>query len=238
MTMMLPKRCRKKAGFTLVEMLTVVGIITLLIVLATPTLVDVLKATRMTSAGDSLINRLSLAQQEAVTRNREVELRFYRWADPSSDQPNQQLYYAYQLVAAPTNGRDAEAISTPFYLESGIVLSPEKDFSPMLSEPATQAPLTVPAGKYLFTPRGEVPASSVSYKALRFYQDGSCRLRTQSSGTDATATAAASAFIIPALQNSFMTLVQTSDVATGAAPRNYYCIQVDAYTGKARSYRP
>lgn len=232
-------RRRGLSAFTLVEMLTVVGIITLLIVLATPTLVDVLKATRMTSAGDNLINRLSLAQQEAISRNNEVEMRFYIWADPSSEQPSLEICYAYQLVAAPVNGGDPQAISDPFYLDSGIVLAPEPALSPLLQQPMPQPPLVRQSGQYLFSPRGGQPPASVKYKSLRFYQDGSCRLLTQSTGTNTDATTTATAYTIPQLASSFLTITYASNVNTGVMPpRNYFCIQIDAYTGKARVYRP
>lgn len=223
-------------GFTLVEMLTVVGIIALLVALATPTLVDVLRSTRLSSAGDSLLNRLSLAQQEAIARSREVEMRFYRYTNPDSDRPTAELFYAYQVVETPS-GTDPLALSEPYYFDSGIVLSPQSQLSPLLQTTANQTKGPV-SGTYVFQPGTGAGGESVSYSALRFYPDGSCRLLTKGQpGT--TAAAQATAYTIPPLDESFMTLVESQNVDSPTMPPpNYYCIQIDAYTGKARIYRP
>ncbi|GEP42201.1 Verru_Chthon cassette protein D [Brevifollis gellanilyticus] len=231
-----PSRFAKSGAFTLVELLTVVGIITLLIALATPTLVDVIRSTRLSSAGDSLLNRLSLAQQEAIARSKEVEFRFYKYVNPNSDRPSQALFYAYQVVETPS-GQDARAISEPFYLESGVVLAPEMSLSPLLqTTPAqTQGVLTQ---QYVFVPGSGGTGSDVQYAALRYYPDGSCRLLNSNTPGN-TATATALAYTVPPLANSFLTLVETQFVGSGTIPPpNYYCIQIDAYTGKARVYRP
>lgn len=124
-------RSASTRAFTLVEMLTVVGIIALLVALATPTLMDVIRSTRLSAAGDSLLNRLSLAQQEAIARSKEVEMRFYQYVNPDSDHPSTPLFYAYQVVEAPS-GSDAVAISEAFYLDSGVVLAPQQQLSPLL----------------------------------------------------------------------------------------------------------
>lgn len=223
-------------GFTLVEMLTVVGIIALLVALATPTLVDVIRSTRLSSAGDSLLNRLSLAQQEAIARSREVEMRFYRYINPDSERPSTELFYAYQVVETPS-GADARAISEPYYFDSGVVLSPQSDLSPLLQTTANQSKGAT-SGTFVFQPGTGASGDSVRYSALRFYPDGSCRLLTKGAPGN-TAAAQAVAYTIPVLANSFMTLVETQVVDSPTMPPpNYYCIQIDAYTGKARIYRP
>jgi uncharacterized protein (TIGR02596 family) len=227
------------AAFTLVEMITVVGIIALLVALATPALVDVIRATRLSSSGDSLSNRLSLAQQSAVARSNEVEMRFYKYIDSSNpDASAEPLFYAYQVVDVP-NGANPRALSEVYYLDSGIVLSSLTKFSPMLQTTSDQTPDST--GKYLFKPATGLPPGSVKYAALRFYPDGSCRLLTTaagSSGTSATSTAAATAYTVKPLPKSFFTLVESRTANDTQVPNNFYCLQLDFYTGKVRTYRP
>lgn len=229
-------RLVRPAAFTLVELLTVVGIIALLIALATPTLVDVISSTRLSSAGDSLLNRLSLAQQEAIARSKEVEVRFYKYVNASSERPSEGLFYAYQVVETPS-GQDPKAISEPFYFDSGIVFAPEQQLSPLLQTTAVQQ-MGQLNKQFVFVPGSGGSGSDVSYAALRYYPDGSCRL-LKGNNPGATATSTALAFTVPPLATSYFTLVENQHVNSGTIPPpNYYCIQVDAYTGKARIYRP
>lgn len=225
---------RRAQAFTLVEMLTVVGIIALLVALVTPTLVDVIRSTRLSSSGDSLQNRLSLAQQSAVSKSTETEMRFYKYVDPDSDRPSDEIFYAYQVVETP-NGGSPKPISEVYYLDSGIALTSNEDHSPLLQ---TLAPQKADAnGNFIFTPPTGAGGSTVKYAALRFYADGSCRrLNDQTPGTSAVATALA--YTIQPLATSFLTLVETRTLDSETTPTNFYCMQIDSYTGKVRVYRP
>ncbi len=229
---------RKQEGFTLVEMLTVVGIIALLIALATPALVDVIRSTRLSSAGDSLLNRMTLAQQEAIARSREVEMRFYKFPNADTDRPTQPFFYAYQVVETPS-GADALAISEPYYIESGIVLADKQEVSPLLQTTMPQQKQQR-SGSFVFSPGNGISPDSVQYAAMRFYPDGSCRMLNQDDPSAvSTESQAARAYITPTLDQSFFTLVEWQDAMLPTIPpKNFYCIQIDAYTGKARVYRP
>lgn len=225
---------RPRSAFTLVEMLTVVGIIALLVALVTPALVDVIRSTRLNSSGDSLQNRLSLAQQSAVAKSTEVEMRFYKYVDTNSDSPNKPQFFAYQVVETPNNGAP-KALSEAFYFDSGIVLSSNEDFSPMLQTTADQRPGD--SNQYLFEPGAGVGGANVKYAALRFYSDGSCRLLNNQDPGD-TQLATALAFTVPSLKDSVLTLVETRSLESDTVPQNFYCLQIDSYTGKVRVYRP
>lgn len=221
-------------GFTLIEMLTVVGIITLLVALVTPTLVDVIRSTRLNSAGDSLVGRISLAQQSAVSLNCEVEVRFYKYIDETSDQPNEELFSAYQVIQTTTNGVD-KLISDNYYFESGITLSGLSSLSPLLATSVSQTETS--DGRYLFTPSSSgVLPQNVEYVAFRFYPDGSLRVLSSTESTTG-AEEIARAYTIPVYNQSFITLIESRDLQN-QQPNNFYCIQIDSYTGKTRVYRP
>ena len=225
----------RRLGFTLVEMITVIGIIALLVALATPALVDVIRSTRLGSSGDSLVNRISLAQQSAVSLNNEVEMRFYKYVNQDSDKPGDEIFYAYQVVSTPPVG-DPQPISDVYYLESGIILSSLDTLSPLLQATIPQEQ-TTNGGRYLFNPSVKgVEPDQVNYAAIRFYTDGSCRVLTGGrAGT--TAAEAAVAYTVPQMKYSFLTVVESRDLQA-EQPKNFYCIQIDSYTGKTRVYRP
>jgi hypothetical protein len=54
----------------------------------------------------------------------------------------------------------------------------------------------------------------------------------------ATAAITSLAYTVPQLAQSFLTVVETRTLASTTVPQNFYCMQVDAYTGKVRVYRP
>jgi uncharacterized protein (TIGR02596 family) len=225
---------RYKRAFTLIEMISVIGIIALLVALVTPTLLDVIRSTRLSASGDSLVNRLSLTQQSAVSMGSEVELRFYRYVNSTAERSTDELFYAYQVVHSPQAGRE-RALSEVYYLESGIILSRLEQLSPLLQTVSNQRPDA--DGNYLFKPPGTAAPDSVSYAAMRFYADGSMRMLTSAAAANGDQDAQALAYTVPTFDKSYLTIVESKD-ALSTQPRNFFCIQIDSYTGKTRVYRP
>ena len=65
----------KMTGFTLIELVTVVTILSIMIFLALPNFNVWLQNTQIRTAGEAILNGLQLARTEAVRRNVNVELR-------------------------------------------------------------------------------------------------------------------------------------------------------------------
>ncbi len=68
-------RMLRHQAFTLVEMMTVVGILVLIVALATPPMIHMMEATRLTNAGDLVQGTLSEARGLAITFAADVEVR-------------------------------------------------------------------------------------------------------------------------------------------------------------------
>lgn len=65
----------KATGFTLIELMTVITVLTIMLFLALPNFNVWLHNTQIRTAGEAILNGLQLARTEAVRRNVNVELR-------------------------------------------------------------------------------------------------------------------------------------------------------------------
>ena len=203
-------------AFSLVEMLAVIAVIGLIAATTAPTLFSTMKANRISAAGEDIVNRISLAQQMAVSRNHEIELRFYRFADPEN--PTSLDHYRATLIAQPAPDPDAPGtvetivLSDMNYLRNGIVVANEALLSPIFAE-AGRAD-TTDADK-------RITGAAAKYKTIRFFPDGTSDL--------------------PLVTNmSYLTVVEERDLAgaTGGVPKNFFAVQIDHYTSRSTTYRP
>jgi uncharacterized protein (TIGR02596 family) len=114
------RRLKPKRGFTLVELLVVVGIMAVLAAAIIPSIRGVSDSYSLTSAADQVVSAMNLARQTAIARNRPVEVRIYELSSPLPGQPA-----AYRLlVAVIPNTSDPAAtewIGKPRPLPNGII---------------------------------------------------------------------------------------------------------------------
>lgn len=226
------KQIKWREGFSLIELLAVIAVIGIIAASAVPSFFSVIRATKLTSAGDIILSKVTQAQQLALTMSSPVELRFYFYAP--SDLPGvEKGFRAVQLIdpeyVEPNGGQIAyKALGEAFMLPSGIVMAPSNALSPLLQSPF---PL---AGDFFVTNDPEA-----KYCALHFYPDGSFKVITAlpPSSAGGASTTGATGAVSPTLAKSFLTVVADQD-ASASAPKNFVCIQLDAYTSKARLYRP
>lgn len=102
-----------RAGFTMIELLAVVAIMSILMALVVPSITSVAESSNLTQAGQTLADQVNLARQIASAKNLPVEIRLIRRGDVSSG------YNAIQLWTAQPVGKIV-------HLPKGMLISEEK----------------------------------------------------------------------------------------------------------------
>ncbi len=208
---------KRLSGFTLIEMLVVLTVIGMLFAFSAPQLFSLLQASSLSSAGSLVRNKLSQAQQMALSKNIDVEVRFFRFSDELQAQVEDKIrgfqFYKYNEVGK------AVAVSQFYRVQSPVIISTDPKLSTLLQPGTTgRSPVKgispIPVG--VGTQREKSP-----YLSFRFRPDGSTDLPGKS----------------PAGDTWHITLVKEGSDARGV-PDNFYTIQIDSYNGKISEYRP
>lgn len=216
----------KKSAFSLIELLVVCGIIALIAGFAVPSVVGMMKGSQLTQASQTLTDQIALARQLALTKNRSVEVRFYRFGDPESpgespDKPDEGKYRGMQLFEVSNNGA-ALPIGKFQRLPTGIVMSkgalsslieklPERSASSASGDP--ELPILPGDSKWEYR-----------IVAFRFLPDGSTDLSPVGGGSGG---------------NWFVTIhgIEQSETLS-KPPANFFTLQVDPVSGTTKAFRP
>jgi uncharacterized protein (TIGR02596 family) len=205
---------RQQGAFSLIELLTVIAILSILLALAIPPISQVMKSADLTNAGDQIVSTLSLARHTAISRNRAVEVRFYKYAETAD--PADGRFHAMQLffLEPSSGGTTATSIGRKISFPSTVYISSTAILSSLMDPTVT----TQASGASL---NQSIPTQGKNYQAasFRFYPDGSTNL--------------------PSNRPLFLTVVpsNTEDTAT-SLPANYATIVIQKATGKAQIHRP
>lgn len=204
---------RTHSAFTLIELLIVMSIMLILVTLSKPALTGMLGSFQINQAGQEVAGTIALARQEAVKRNREVEVHFYQ-VPTAGTTGGTGTYRGMQLFyweVSPT-GRVPHQLSDLRLLPNAIMISDDAKLSPLLTADA-QLSGTVSVGAY----------KDLAWKGFRIRSNG------QLSPTISTGTG-----------GNFLTVMrQTDKVMPGALlPANYFLLQVNPVTGAVRTFRP
>lgn len=116
-------------AFSLIELLVVIAIMALLLVLAVPAMSGIMGGSNLTRGGQAIGDQIVLARQEAVAKNREVEVRLINIA--STLDPMNHGYRAIQIWQ--TTETSTNPISRVVKLPEGIVISSATQLSPLLT---------------------------------------------------------------------------------------------------------
>ncbi len=219
-------------------MMVVVTIVALMLALATPALTRTMQASRLSSAGEFLMGSIAEAQQTAFSSNTPVELRFFSFMEDVDQSP---VYHSYQLFKITTVSQGAGAaaviketilpVGNLVRLPEGIIIPTDITLSNVFYDINGQAGSIQDIKDNSAV--GYSGVNGANYCAIRFLPDGTCRTVGKTQNGMATLT-------FQNLPKNFLTLTFGSGTAVTLAslPKNFFTIQIDPYTGKARSYKP
>jgi uncharacterized protein (TIGR02596 family) len=219
---------RNIRAFSLIELIVVISIIVLVAGFTVPAASTILRGSQLSQASGMLVGQISLARQQALTKNRAVEVRFYRFADPETPgedvaNPGTGKFRGIQLFEVLENGI-AVPLDKPQMLPNNVVFAYTEDKSVGLSSIIDQAKAGTPKRPGTDDKAAPRLPRGIDYKyeyvSFRFLQDGS---------TDMTPT-----------DTWYVTLVGLNDVLKKATepPPNFFTVQVDPVSGSTRVFRP
>ena len=198
------------------ELLVVVAIMLILMALVVPATSSLMRSMSMGRAVSMITDEMNFARQTALSRNRDVEVRFYLMGS-KLDQNNKQFRAYRTLLADGIDPAKAQPLSKVKYLPENIIVSGNAKFSTLLDYGDSGRSGLVHSNESL-------SGAATEYVSFLFRANGSTSLKPVT-GTNSL---------------WYLTLhgenIQTN-AATGL-PHNYFTAEIDPVTGRIRSYRP
>ena len=211
-------------AFSLIEMMVVLGVVGLLLAFAAPNLFSLITSNSLTGEGVVLRNQLTFAQQTAVSKNADVEVRFFKMPDYANAR-DEEAFRGYQLFQYNLDG-ELVPISTFFRIKAPVgvhdelstILDPRANTSAADKKFGFSSPTNGTTG----VKEGGGTPENAKYVAFRFRPDGSTDLPFRTGQDDTW----------------YITLVQGEGALKTDNPDNYVCLQVNPYNGQVSEFRP
>lgn len=158
----------EQKGFSLLELLTVIAIMSLLAAIAAPSVTGLMMGSSVTRAGSLIEDNLKFAHQYALSHQRNVEVRFYKYKDPTNPSSTAS-YRAFQIFEITDDG-SYNPVTTVMQLPSQIVAMDTATYSTLLNDDSTTPSPTIPK------PNIGTIGQNYTYRRFLFYSSGSTDL--------------------------------------------------------------
>jgi uncharacterized protein (TIGR02596 family) len=223
---------RLKRAFSLVELLVVIAVIGIVATFAVPAVQGMLRGTSLSTASGSLIDQMSLARQHALSKNRIVEVRFYRFADNEipgeiPDDPMTGHFRAFQFFEMSEAGV-VVPVGKVIRFPDSIIMNPGEVLSNLLMEDPNKL-VSAQTGLDVEMPRGV--GYNYKYVAFRFFPDGTTSLSP--TGTAGKPSSGGRWFITI---HAIADLVRTQN--NTVPPPNFVTWMIDPVSGTSKTLRP
>lgn len=210
-----PSRFCPWKGFSLIELLSVMAVISTLAAVTLPAMRGTLDGISVSGAAGLTQSEILLARQTAMSRNMPVEVRLYKHDDGTGD-----AWRVIGLVipSAASGRAEDEWITAGKIIPGNVVIQDGTDFSTVLEKARPQSDQIAPwsAQESATAPR---LLRGKSYVGFRFNPDGSTNL--------------------PIGQAWCLTLKNPNSRPVGTKPAaNFVAIVLDSLTGRTVAYQP
>jgi len=207
-------------GFSLIEMLVVIAIISIVGFLTIPSLLSVMRGSELTEGAQMVLSEMELDRQAALAQNRFIEVRFYRVAmagmpGETVGNPATGKYRAMQSFAFDTSGH-ATAISKIRWLPGSIIMDSNNTLSTLLAGPQLKTWTAL-------DPQVPLPGVGTAYVA--------CAFQFQPNG---------STNLTPVIGQQWYVTIHDGLKGDNLAslPSNFFTFQIDPLNGHVQNYRP
>jgi len=228
----------RQTAFSLVELLVVVAVIAVIVAFAIPAANSMLRGSQLTQGSQSLGDQVAFARQAAISRNRPVEVRFYRYAD--LDTPGEKIdrketwkFRAFQLFEILENSA-ALPIGQMQRLPNMVVADNDR-YSTLLRDslrgPYRDASLDKTTPEIPVKYGDLIVGRQYEYVSFRYLPDGSTDLPPTTSRSDQNNEVSSG-------DSWYITLVGLNDQQKDINTVNFYTLQIDPVSGSTKSYRP
>jgi uncharacterized protein (TIGR02596 family) len=229
----------RRTGFTLIELLAVIAVMAIVIAFAIPATNQILRGSQLSQGTQLVGDQLALARQLALSKNRTIEVRFYRFGDPETpgekfNDPKSGYWRGLQLFELFENG--AAVPVGPFQRLPRMVIMDGTERSTLLDEnvvgPYKKGTSDATAPELPVEVNAKRVGKDYEWTAFRFLPDGSTNLPLKATAQGGGSSGGGTA------DSWYFTVINMSDAGKELKNINYAVVQIDPVTGNQKTYRP